>query len=76
MAWGALLGLVNGLLIAALDILPFIATLAMMSLAQGMSLMIGGGTMVMLTDSPILAVGQGKIGGVLPYPLWCCWPSA
>ena len=63
---GALLGLVNGLLIAALDILPFIATLAMMSLAQGMSLMIGGGTMVMLTDSPILAVGQGKIGGVLP----------
>ena len=38
----------------------------MLSLAQGMSLMIGGGTMVMLTDSPILAVGQGKIGGVLP----------
>ncbi|MFR3786135.1 MAG: ABC transporter permease [Agathobaculum desmolans] len=63
---GALLGLVNGLLVAKVKIMPFIATLAMMSLTQGMSLMIGGGTMIMLSDSPILAAGQGKLGGVLP----------
>lgn len=64
---GALLGLVNGFLIAQLKILPFIATLAMMSLAQGMSLMLGGGTMIMLSDSPILIIGQEKLFGVVPY---------
>lgn len=74
---GALLGWVNGLLTAKLKILPFIATLAMMSLAQGMSLYINGGTMVMLTDSPVLVIGQGIIGGILPvsfliYLLVCC----
>lgn len=63
---GALLGLVNGLLCAKLKIMPFIATLAMMSLAQGMSLMIGGGSMIMLSNSPILVLGQGKLGGVIP----------
>ena len=63
---GALLGLINGLLVAKVKIMPFIATLAMMSLTQGMSLMIGGGTMIMLSDSPILLIGQGKIGGILP----------
>ncbi len=63
---GAILGLINGVLIAKLKILPFVATLAMMSLAQGMSLMIGGGTMIMLSDSPILFIGQGKLGGLFP----------
>ena len=63
---GAILGLINGVLIAKLKILPFVATLAMMSLAQGMSLMIGGGTMIMLSDSPILFIGQGKLGGMFP----------
>lgn len=64
---GALLGLINGLLIAQFNILPFIATLAMMSLAQGMSLMLGGGTMIMLSESPILVIGQEKLFGVIPY---------
>ena len=68
---GALLGLVNGLLVAKVKIMPFIATLAMMSLTQGMSLMIGGGTMIMLSDSPILAAGQGKLGGCLLYTSRC-----
>lgn len=63
---GAILGLINGVLIAKLKILPFVATLAIMSLAQGMSLMIGGGTMIMLSDSPILFIGQGKLGGLFP----------
>lgn len=65
---GALLGAANGLLIAKLGIQPFIATLAMMSLAQGMSLMINGGSMVMLFDAPILFAGQGMIAGFLPVP--------
>ncbi|MCL2857435.1 MAG: ABC transporter permease [Oscillospiraceae bacterium] len=64
--FGALLGLVNGFLIAKLNILPFIATLAMMSLVQGLSLYINGGTMILLVGSPVLGVGQGRIGGVVP----------
>jgi len=63
---GALLGLANGVLVTKLKILPFIATLAIMSLAQGLSLMIGGGTMIMLSDSPILFIGQGKILNLIP----------
>jgi len=63
---GALLGLANGLLITKLKILPFIATLAMMSLAQGLSLMIDGGTMIMFSDSPILFIGQGRIVNIIP----------
>lgn len=63
---GALLGLANGLLIAKLGILPFVVTLAMMSLTQGLSLMIGGGSMMLLGGSPVLLIGQGKLGGVLP----------
>lgn len=74
---GALLGCVNGLLTSKLKILPFIATLVTMSFAQGMSLYINGGTMIMLTNSPILVIGQGKIGGIIPvsfliYLFLCC----
>lgn len=64
--FGALLGLVNGFLIAKLNILPFIATLAMMSLVQGLALYINGGSMILLVGSPVLGVGQGRIGGIIP----------
>lgn len=65
---GALLGSVNGLIIARLNIQPFIATLAMMSVAKGLSLMIGGGNMVKFTDEQILFTGQQKFFGFLPMP--------
>lgn len=63
---GALLGFANGFLVAKLKIQPFIATLAMMSLAQGISLFINGGTMIMLFDAPIVYAGQGMVGGFIP----------
>ncbi|MDD4877247.1 MAG: ABC transporter permease [Dehalococcoidales bacterium] len=63
---GAALGLVNGLVIAKLKILPFIATLAIMSIAQGLSLLIGGGGMVILTNEQIIWIGQGKVFGFVP----------
>ncbi len=61
---GATIGALNGILITKLKIVPFIATLAVMSLLQGMSMFIGNGNMVMIRDPSILWFGQGRIGAV------------
>ncbi|GAA2273052.1 ABC transporter permease [Glycomyces scopariae] len=49
---GALIGLINGLSIAVLKIPPFIATLAMMLIAQGLALVISGTAPIYFTDVP------------------------
>ncbi|WP_335992203.1 ABC transporter permease [Glycomyces sp. MUSA5-2] len=49
---GALIGLLNGLGIAVLKIPPFIATLAMMLIAQGLALVISGTAPIYFTDVP------------------------
>lgn len=63
---GVILGATNGILIAKLRIMPFIATLAVMLVAQGASTFIEDGRMVMLAGSPLLWLGQGRIGGQVP----------
>ena len=73
---GTIVGAFNGFLIAKLNIVPFIATLAVMSLLQGMSMLIGHGNMVMIKDPALLWFGQGKLFGSLPvsfiiYVLLC-----
>lgn len=73
---GAIVGALNGILVGRLHIVPFIATLAVMSLLQGMSMLIGGGNMVMVREPSILWFGQGKIFGSIPnsfiiYVLLC-----
>jgi ribose/xylose/arabinose/galactoside ABC-type transport system permease subunit len=73
---GAIMGALNGVLVGKLHIVPFIATLAVMSLLQGMSMLIGGGNMVMVREPSILWFGQGKIFGSIPvsfiiYVLLC-----
>jgi ribose/xylose/arabinose/galactoside ABC-type transport system permease subunit len=62
MAIGALGGLVNGFLIAKTKLPPFIATLGMMSMARGLSLMISGGQPVTRMPSIIKFIGSGRIG--------------
>ncbi|MBD8079371.1 ABC transporter permease [Cellulosimicrobium arenosum] len=49
-ATGALLGLVNGVNVSFLGIPPFIATLAMMMVAQGLSLVISGTKPIYFSD--------------------------
>lgn len=73
---GLIVGTVNGFLIARLNIVPFIATLAVMSLLQGMSMLIGHGNMVMIKDPALLWFGQGKLFNSIPvsfilYVLLC-----
>ncbi|MCQ9388179.1 ABC transporter permease [Brevibacterium sp. 50QC2O2] len=50
--FGAILGLINGFNIAVLHLPPFIATLGMMMVTQGLSLVISGTKPIYFTDTP------------------------
>lgn len=50
--FGGLIGLVNGFNVAILGLPPFIATLAMMMVAQGLALVVSGGKPIYFSDSP------------------------
>ena len=60
---GLIAGLVNGLLIARLNVPPFIATLGMFGIARGVGFLLSGGMPV-----PIQIPGLGRLGnGYLFY---------
>jgi ribose transport system permease protein len=65
---GGLCGLVNGLFISRMRIPPFIATLGMMYIAKGLSLVISGLKPVYFNDTPIFAqISMGSVvGAVIP----------
>lgn len=76
MAVGALVGLLNGLLVARFKVAPFIATLGTMYIARGTALLISSGaTFPKLQGDPELGntgfsfLGTGKIIGV-PTSIW------
>lgn len=65
---GVLLGLVNGLVITRLRVLPFIATLAMLLAARGLALIFAGNQSVSVSyDTSFITLGQGDLLG-LPIP--------
>jgi len=64
-----LLGLLNGLLVVALKIPAFIATLAMSLLLAGLGMVLSGGAPIDYPDPFFDAFGQAKLLGV-PYPAW------
>lgn len=66
-ATGIAAGLVNGFLIAYGKLPPFIATLAMLSVARGLSLVISEGSPIALPDS-VSHLGD-TLGGWLPVPV-------
>jgi erythritol transport system permease protein len=73
---GALVGLVNGLLVAKLNIAPFIATLGMLYVARGLALVISNGlTFTRLDGDPtlgntgFLTVFRARALGI-PAPIW------
>ena len=65
---GAILGLVNGCIIAYLKIPPFVATLGMLSVARGLTYAYTGGMPVPNLSETFLNVGEGSILGV-PLPI-------
>jgi ribose transport system permease protein len=65
---GGLAGLTNGLLISRLKIPPFIATLGMLNIAKGLSLVISGLKPIYFNDTPIfnqMAMGS-VLGAIIP----------
>lgn len=65
---GALVGLVNGVVIAKLRILPFIATLAMLLAARGLALSFANNASVSVAqNNGFTTVGQGDLFGI-PIP--------
>lgn len=64
--FGTIIGMINGAIISKLNMPPFIATFAMMSVLQGMALLISEGKQIMITDSAARFIGQGVVFGWLP----------
>ena len=64
---GALLGFVNGVLIAKLKAVALIETLAMNTLLAGVVLAITRGRTITINEKGYTILGQGKIGGFLPF---------
>ncbi|WP_161635608.1 ABC transporter permease [Actibacterium mucosum] len=64
----AMVGLVNGVLIAFFDINPFIGTLGMLLVVRGIVLIISGGQSVLNLPESFTAIGQSKLFG-LQFPI-------
>ncbi|MBB4072021.1 ABC transporter permease [Leucobacter sp. OH2974_COT-288] len=66
-AAGALMGFINGFCIAYLGLPPFIATLAMMMVAQGLALILSGVAPIYFTDIPwVRDIALGEVIPSLP----------
>jgi ribose/xylose/arabinose/galactoside ABC-type transport system permease subunit len=61
-------GLMNGLLVSRLNIVPFIATLSVMSIARGLTYIRANGRPVTGLSESFLQIGTGKVG-IVPYPV-------
>lgn len=62
--FGGLIGLINGVNIAVFKLPPFIATLAMMLVAQGLALVISGSAPIYFTDDP--SYSKISTGNIIP----------
>lgn len=66
---GGLIGMINGLIVSRTKIQPFIATLGMMSILQGLALVAANGRQIPnVTGSLIDPIGEGMLGFV-PVPV-------
>jgi ribose transport system permease protein len=68
LAVGLLAGIVNGLLVTFGRLPAFIATLAMLSAARGLALVISGGIPVSGLPSTLRTFGSGDLFNIVPYP--------
>ncbi|MHC4117769.1 MAG: ABC transporter permease, partial [Planctomycetota bacterium] len=68
---GSLLGLFNGLMITVLRIPPFVATLAMMTIARGLTQLWTGGAAITGLGETFGYVGTDRLAGV-PVRVWTC----
>ena len=71
--FGCLAGGINATLATVCKMMPFIATLAMMSVWQGLGYIISNNLTIMLNNEKFWAICTGDIFGVIPYAfLYAC----
>ncbi len=63
------IGLLNGALIAYVGVSPILATLGMMTLINGLNVLISGGSVISGFPESLLVLGNGSFFGV-PMPLF------
>jgi ribose transport system permease protein len=68
LATGTGFGILNGLAITALSLQPFVATLAMMVIARGLTFIITGGYPVLIENASFDFIGNGRVGPI-PFPI-------
>jgi ribose transport system permease protein len=66
---GVVVGLINGLLITHFKLVPFVATLATMGAAAGMSLVLTGGTQIAGAPKEVILLGNVTYFGALTVPV-------
>ena len=67
---GVLVGLINGAAVAFLELPPIIVTLAMLSIARGSALLLGGPEQHLIRNRPAYSfIGAGSLFG-LPFPIY------
>jgi ribose transport system permease protein len=68
LAIGLAVGLINGFIITRLRVVPFVATLAMLSIASGLALELSGGTPITGIPEGFSSIAQKRLLGV-PAPV-------
>ncbi|WP_424936844.1 MULTISPECIES: ABC transporter permease [Bacteria] len=66
---GAVVGIVNGLLITRVRLAPFIATLATMGVCTGTTLVVTGGVQIAGAPKEVVLLGNTRLAEVLTVPL-------
>lgn len=66
---GILAGLLNGSLVAFAGVQPIVATLALLVAGRGLAQIFTNGQLLTVTDPVVLALGQGRLFGVIPAPV-------
>lgn len=61
---GAVIGLINGVSIAYLNVPAFVATLSTMSIGRGLAQIISGGITIRVTEPSFLKLSGSNIGGI------------
>jgi ribose/xylose/arabinose/galactoside ABC-type transport system permease subunit len=64
---GLVVGLVNGFLVTYGRVVPFIATLATMTIARGLALTLTNSAPVRIEDPGYIALGAGRLFDAIPY---------
>jgi ribose transport system permease protein len=66
---GSVLGLINGLAITKFKVPPFVATLAMLTIARGLTMLYTGGHPISNLGDDFALIGAGNFIGI-PVPVW------